>query len=79
MNEHSFMDNHRQDMSPVPSPDGRYILFQSSRDDKYLDIYNYDLVRKELNQLTHNNTVEDGYSQKVSWSSESIYSSPSRY
>ena len=68
MNEHSFMDNHRQDMSPVPSPDGRYILFQSSRDDKYMDIYSFDLVRKELNQLTHNNTVEDGYSQKASWS-----------
>ena len=68
MNEHSFMDNHRKDMNPVPSPDGRYILFHSSRDNKYLDIYSYDLVRKKLNQLTHNNTVEDGYSYKASWS-----------
>ena len=67
-NEHSFMDNHRKDTSPVPSPDGRYILFDSSRDNKYLDIYSYDLVRKKLNQLTHNNTIEDGYTQDASWS-----------
>ena len=67
-NEHSFMDNHRKDMMPVPSPDGRYILFHSSRDNKYLDIYSYDLVRKKLNQLTHNNTIEDGYTQDASWS-----------
>ncbi len=68
MNEHSFMDNHRKDTSPFPSPDGRYILFDSSRDNKYLDIYSYDLVRKKLNQLTHNNTIEDGYTQDASWS-----------
>ena len=67
-NERSFMDNHRKDTSPVPSPDGRYILFDSSRDNKYLDIYSYDLVRKKLNQLTHNNTIEDGYTQDASWS-----------
>lgn len=67
-NEHNFMDNHRKDTDPVPSPDGRYVLFDSSRDNKYLDIYSYDLVRKKLNQLTHNNTIEDGYTQDASWS-----------
>ncbi len=68
MNEHSFMDNHRKDTDPVPSPDGQYILFDSYRDNKYLDIYSYDLVRKKLNQLTHNNTIEDGFTQRPTWS-----------
>ena len=69
MNEHSFMNNHRKDGSPVVSPDGRYIAFHSSRGGD-LDIYTYDLEREELNQLTHNN-VEDGWTQNVSWSPDS--------
>ena len=66
MNEHSFMDNHRRDVNPVVSPDGRYIAFNSVREND-LDIYTYDLEREELNQLTHNK-IEHGWSQTPSWS-----------
>ena len=69
MNEHSFMDNHRKDGSPVVSPDGRFIAFNSTRRGK-LDIYTYDLEREELTQLTHNN-VEDGWTQWQNWSPDS--------
>ncbi len=69
MNEHSFMDNHRRDTNPVVSPDGRYIAFNSVREDD-LDIYTYDLARNELNQLTHNK-IERGWSQVPSWSPDS--------
>ena len=69
MNEHSFMDNHRTDTNPAPSPDGRYITFKSDRSGD-LDIYTYDLEREELNQITHNK-VEDGFTQHPDWSPDS--------
>ncbi|MDE0482031.1 MAG: DPP IV N-terminal domain-containing protein [Candidatus Poribacteria bacterium] len=66
-NEHSFMENpHRTGTSPVPSPDGRHIAFDSLRTGE-LDIYVYDLARDKLTALT-NNKVEGGYTQAPSWS-----------
>ncbi len=69
INEHSFMDNHRTDTNPAPSPDGRYITFKSHRSGD-LDIYTYDLEHEELNQITHNK-VEDGFTQYPHWSPDS--------
>ena len=66
-NERSFMvDPHRTGTSPAPSPDGRYIAFDSLRTGE-LDIYVYDLARDKLTALT-NNKVEGGYTQAPSWS-----------
>ena len=66
-NEHSFMvDKHRTDTSPTPSPDGRYIAFDSLRTGE-LDIYLYDLARDKLTALT-NNKIEGGWTQVPSWS-----------
>ena len=66
-NEHSFMvDKHRTDTSPTPSPDGRYIAFDSLRTGE-LDIYLYDLARDKLTALT-NNKIEGGWTQAPSWS-----------
>ena len=66
-NEHSFMvDKHRKDTSPAPSPDGRYIAFDSSRTGE-LDIYVYDLARDKLTVLT-NNEIEGGWTQNPNWS-----------
>ena len=66
-NEHSFMvDRHRKDTSPAPSPDGRYIAFDSARTGE-LDIYVYDLARDKLTALT-NNEIEGGWTQSPCWS-----------
>ena len=66
-NEYSFIvDPHRKDTSPDPSPDGRYIAFDSRRTGE-LDIYVYDLARDKLTALT-NNEIEGGWTQAPRWS-----------
>ncbi|MDF2438037.1 MAG: hypothetical protein K0Q95_2413 [Bacteroidota bacterium] len=46
------------DNQPTFSPDGKYILFTSIRDEKQSDIYKYDLNTKQTTQFTKTETSE---------------------
>ncbi len=46
------------DNQPAFSPDGKYILYTSIREDKQADIYKYDLTSKTISQFTHTSTSE---------------------
>jgi len=46
------------DNQPAFSPDGKYILYTSIRDEKQSDIYKYDLITKQTTQFTHTPTSE---------------------
>ena len=46
------------DNQPAFSPDGKYILYTSIREDKQADIYKYDLITKNISQFTKTPTSE---------------------
>jgi hypothetical protein len=46
------------DNQPAFSPDGKYILYTSIRDEKQSDIYKYDLKTKTISQFTKTSTSE---------------------
>lgn len=46
------------DNQPAFSPDGKYILYTSIRDEKQSDIYKYDLATKQITQITNTATSE---------------------
>lgn len=46
------------DNQPAFSPDGKYILYTSIREDKQADIYNYNLETKKISQFTKTATSE---------------------
>ena len=61
------MENHPTDFYPVPSPDGKQVVFVSRRTGTGGDIYTYHLERGQLRQLTDNLNT-DGASHRMDWS-----------
>lgn len=59
----NISNNAGYDNQPSFLPDGSGVLFSSNRDGKQMDIYRYDIARKQVSQVT--NTTEAEYSPVV--------------
>jgi Tol biopolymer transport system component len=57
-NPQNVTDRKGYDNQPAFSPDGKYILYTSIRDEKQSDIYKYDLATKQITQITNTATSE---------------------
>jgi dipeptidyl aminopeptidase/acylaminoacyl peptidase len=66
----NITDRKGYDNQPSFSPDGKYILYTSMRDEKQSDIYKYDLKTKTITQFTNTSTSE--YSPMVTPDGKSV-------